>query len=80
MLTRRIIRLYNGKRAKKSILRGGNMNKKLIRFLTDCMTIHRLDRNMSVYIETWPDLPDGGEAVVNTLTAEKEYRIPLQLA
>ena len=24
MLTRRIIRLYNGKRAKKSILRGGN--------------------------------------------------------
>ena len=56
------------------------MNKKLIRFLTDCMAIHRLDRNMSVYIETWPDLPDGGEAVVNTLTAEKEYRIPLQLA
>ena len=56
------------------------MNKKLIRFLTDCITIHRLDRNMSVYIETWPDLPDGGEAVVNTLTAEKKYRIPLQLA
>lgn len=44
------------------------------------LVIHRLDRNMPVYIETWPDLPDGGEAVVNTLTAEKEYRIPLQLA
>ena len=28
MLTRRIIRLYNGKRAKKSILRGGNIEQK----------------------------------------------------
>lgn len=42
------------------------------------LVIHRLDSNMPIYLEVWPDLPDGGEAAVNTLTAEKEYSIPLR--
>lgn len=42
------------------------------------LVIHRLDSNMPVYLEAWPDLPDGGEAAVNSLTAEKEYSIPLR--
>ena len=40
--------------------------------------IHRLDSNMPIYLEAWPDLSDGGEAAVNTLTEEKEYSIPLR--
>ncbi|WP_281821239.1 hypothetical protein, partial [Eisenbergiella massiliensis] len=38
------------KRAKKSILRGGNMNKKLIRFLTDCMTEKKINCSMLAHL------------------------------
>ena len=43
------------------------------------LVIHRLDRNMLIYLEAWPKLPDSGKAVINSLTAEVEYRIPLRL-
>lgn len=39
------------------------------------ITVHRLKRDMPVYLEQWPDLPEEGACRIHRLTAEAEYKL-----
>lgn len=39
------------------------------------ITVHRLKRDMPVYLEQWPDLPEEGACRISRLTAEAEYKL-----